>query len=473
MLISQKFFDKCDPSYQAVITQLELDLSSTEANHLKEEFLENFSSKYIMPKEYWSLKLELANYLWSISEEQCSSFVLKGIYHFYYDRKNEVYISDGFYRKILHLSIKKFALMLPSKKRDYIKNALLYPHKHLEKFYKEYDEIGTSPLPAALMKRHNEMKELYERIKESENDLEKWFSLLFEANDRKFIIHNIEYRIGGDLLNKKLWKIYIKYLKEENDFHGLFHLYSKYCRFFLDDFEMKAEYETEVKKYGENLIKPWIEVPWTGPYDFEETEYWPDVYDREEKSNPNSAYISPIPTPMEPTGNFYDNIIPQEFSLPKPLIRYILECTSDILLRKLHQTCKYIFLQKPTPICYSIEVPTKTTSFINEALLLNDIEHPPLNNYLLTNSLFARNFGNINYNPFFLSSTIIPSLSQCIAKYIKIGFQKLTYNELKFFIGSGNVELLEMFDSKITDEKNENVPLEDILKLVPKIRHFQ
>uniref|UniRef100_A0A914PQT0 Uncharacterized protein n=1 Tax=Panagrolaimus davidi TaxID=227884 RepID=A0A914PQT0_9BILA len=90
MLISQKFFDKCDPSYQAVITQLELDLSSTEANHLKEEFLENFASKYIMPKEYWSLKLELANYLWSISEEKCSSFVLKGIYHFYYDRKNEV-----------------------------------------------------------------------------------------------------------------------------------------------------------------------------------------------------------------------------------------------------------------------------------------------------------------------------------------------------------------------------------------------
>uniref|UniRef100_A0AC35GCQ6 Uncharacterized protein n=1 Tax=Panagrolaimus sp. PS1159 TaxID=55785 RepID=A0AC35GCQ6_9BILA len=176
-------------------------------------------------------------------------------------------------------------------------NALLYPHKHLEKFYKEYDEIATSPLPAALMKRHNEMKELYQRIKESENNLEKWFSLLFKANDKKFIIHNVEYRIGRDLLNKKLWKIYIKYLKDGNDFHGLFHLYSKYCRFFLDDYVTKAEYETEVKK--------------------------------------------------------------------------------------------------------------------------------------------------------------------------------LTYNELKFFIESGNVELLDMYDSKITDEKNENVPLEDILKLVPKIRYFQ
>uniref|UniRef100_A0AC35GSJ3 Uncharacterized protein n=1 Tax=Panagrolaimus sp. PS1159 TaxID=55785 RepID=A0AC35GSJ3_9BILA len=309
------------------------------------------------------------------------------------------------------------------------------------------------------------MKKLYQRIKESENDLEKWLSLLFEANDRKFIIQNIEYRIGGDLLNKKLWKIYIKYLKEENDFHGLFNLYSKYCRFFLDDYEMKAEYETEVKKYGKRFS-----VAWTEPFEFESLESWDDVYDREKKANPNSPYISPYPTPMEPTGNFYENIIQQEFSLPKPLIRYILDYTNDIFLRKLHQTCKYIFLQKPTPICYSIDGPTETTSFINEALLLNDIKQPPLKNYLLTNSLFARNFGNINNNPFFLSSIIIPSLSQCIAKYIKIGYQKLTFNELKFFIGSGNVELLEMFDSKITDE---NVPLEDVLKFVPKIRRFQ
>uniref|UniRef100_A0A914PWP7 Uncharacterized protein n=1 Tax=Panagrolaimus davidi TaxID=227884 RepID=A0A914PWP7_9BILA len=231
---------------------------------------------------------------------------------------------------------------------------------------------------------------------------------------------------------------------------------------------MKAEYETEAKKYGKKFL-----VAWTEPFEFESSECWDDVYDREKNANPNSAYISPIPTPMEPTGNFYDNIIPQEFSLPKPLIRYILDCTNDILLRKLHQTCKYIFLQKPTPICYSIEVPTETTSFINEALLLNNIEHPPINNYLLTTSLFARNFGNILYNPFFLSSTIIPSLSQCIAKYIKIGYQKLTFNELKFFIGSGNVELLEIFGSKITDGNNGNLPLEDIFKSVPKIRHFQ
>uniref|UniRef100_A0A914PM92 Uncharacterized protein n=1 Tax=Panagrolaimus davidi TaxID=227884 RepID=A0A914PM92_9BILA len=351
MLISQEFFDK------SVITQLELDLSSTEANYLKEEFLDNFSSKYIMPKEYWSLKLELANYFWSISEEQfcfnlCNSFVLKGIYHFYYDRKYEEYTSDGFYRKILHLPIYKFGLIHPSDFQDYIKNALLYPNKHLEKFYKKYDENATSPLPADLLKRHNEMKELYQRIKASENDLEKWFSLLCEASDRKFIIHNIEYRIGGDLLNKRLWKIYIKYLKDENDFHGLFHLYSKYCRFFLDDFEMKGEYETEVKKHGKKFS-----VAWAEPFEFESSECWDDVYDREKNANPNSAYIS--------------------------------------------------------------------------------------------------------------------SLSQCIAKYIKIGFQKLTYNELKFFIGSGNVELLEMFDSKITDGNYGNVTLEDILKLVPKIRYFQ
>uniref|UniRef100_A0A914Z283 Ycf80 n=1 Tax=Panagrolaimus superbus TaxID=310955 RepID=A0A914Z283_9BILA len=472
MLISQKFFDQCDPSYQDDITELERNLSSTEDNEQKQRFLDNFSSKYLMPKEYWELKLELSNYLWSISEEKCSSFVLKGIYHFYYDRKHEVYISDGFYRKILNLSIKKFSLMIPSKSRDYIKNALTYPHRHLEKFYQKYEENATSLPSPDLIKRHNEMKELYHRIKGAKNDdVEKWFSLLSEANDKQFIIHNIEYKIGGNLLDKKLWKIYIKYLKDENDIPELFHLYSKYCRFFLDDSIMKAEYEAEVKKYR-NVAAV---VPWINQFEFEKCESWGDVYGREEAANPNSAFILPNPPPMGFCGNFYANIISQDLSLPKPLIRYILDITNHALLRKFHKCCKYFFLRKPTPICYSIEVlPTKETKFKNEILLVNpnDTVSPPINNFYLTTSLLAHNFGENENQAYFISS-IIPRIFQCDAKYIKIGYQKLTFNELKFFIGSGNVEVLELFDTKIANEKAENVPLEEVMKLVPNIRHFE
>uniref|UniRef100_A0AC34FCI4 F-box domain-containing protein n=1 Tax=Panagrolaimus sp. ES5 TaxID=591445 RepID=A0AC34FCI4_9BILA len=360
--------------------------------------------------------------------------------------------------------------MIPSRSRDYIKNALTYPHKHLEKFYQKYEENATSLLSADLIKRHNEMKELYGQIKAAEIDPEKWFSLLFEANDKQFIIHNIEYRIGRNLLDKKLWKIYIKYLKSENNIQELCHLYSKYCRFFLDDAEMKAEYEAEVKKHGGKIA-----VPWENLFEFECHEDWGDVYGREEAANPNAAFISPSLPPMESVGNFYANIISQEFSLPKPVIRYILDISNHALLRKLHKCCKYFFLKKPTPICYSIEVPTKETKFNNEIVTLNpkDTVSPPIKNYYLTTSLLAQNFGGKDETRLFLSTFVIPQLSQCDAKYVKIGYQKLTFKELKFLIGSGNVEVLELFDTKIIGDNNEDVPLEDIIKWVPRIRQFQ
>uniref|UniRef100_A0A914PWQ9 Uncharacterized protein n=1 Tax=Panagrolaimus davidi TaxID=227884 RepID=A0A914PWQ9_9BILA len=230
---------------------------------------------------------------------------------------------------------------------------------------------------------------------------------------------------------------------------------------------MKAEYETEVKKYGKK-----ISVAWTEPFEFESSKSWDDVCDREKKANPNSAYISPIPPPMKPPGNFYENIIPQGFSLPKPLIRFILDCTNEILLRKLHQTCKYIFLQKPTPICYSIESENTVTTHFNKELLTFSYHTLPyeFNNCLLTTSLLMNNLGQ---DWSYLSSTIIPSLSQCIAKYVEIRHQSLTFNELKFFIGCGNVELLKLYCTPIKDEKNEMVPAEDIFQLVPKIRDFQ
>uniref|UniRef100_A0A914PTS5 Uncharacterized protein n=1 Tax=Panagrolaimus davidi TaxID=227884 RepID=A0A914PTS5_9BILA len=101
------------------------------------------------------------------------------------------------------------------------------------------------------MKRYQEMIPLYHKIKYLERNSEEWFSALLETRDVAFVIHNVERRIGlTSLFNIKLWKLYIGYLEKCGQYSRLLETYSKYCRFFLDDKEMKEKYKAEMMKYG-------------------------------------------------------------------------------------------------------------------------------------------------------------------------------------------------------------------------------
>uniref|UniRef100_A0A914P0V4 Uncharacterized protein n=1 Tax=Panagrolaimus davidi TaxID=227884 RepID=A0A914P0V4_9BILA len=135
-------------------------------------------------------------------------------------------------------------------------------------------------------------KRLYAEIKAVENNVEEWFKLVSkfgdEANDEEFVRHNVEYRLGSNLLDIKLWKLYIEYLRI-HDSKEMLQVYSKYCRFFLDDFEMKEKYKNEVEKYGP------VFVSWKNLFDFESQK----LSDDEEK-NKNKIEDSGMDGPSAP-----------------------------------------------------------------------------------------------------------------------------------------------------------------------------
>uniref|UniRef100_A0AC34FTZ4 Uncharacterized protein n=1 Tax=Panagrolaimus sp. ES5 TaxID=591445 RepID=A0AC34FTZ4_9BILA len=328
---------------------------------------------------------------------------------------------------------------------------------------------NSCPPPITLIKQYEKMKQLYQKIIASEKNVEEWFKNLCEACDTDFVIHNVEYRLGRNLLNKTLWKLYIKFL-ENVDTKKMLQVYSKYCRFFLDDSEMKEEYKTKVEKYGP------VFVHWDAVFDFEKKAVENDEEKEDSDETPQMENRNIVqkfqPFDKNVGKTFYQNYQKQVFPFQQPLMEYILENGNSAVWRKLHQACKYFFVRKLIPICYRLRIQGHTSSFYKEFLELNfnDNENGYLKNTWITTTFFC------NYDqslPTDYLARIIPRLYQCDAKYITIWNQKLSYDELKFFIGSGNVIDLNLLCMRIKDDKNEWINLEKIMEFLPNVEQLQ
>ena len=103
---------------------------------------------------------------------------------------------------------------------------------------------------------------LYEKIEAVDYGSNEWFQLLLEAGDHEFVCDNVEVVLGRNLLNRELWKLYIEYLEKFEPIYML-QIYSKYCRFFLDDIEMKEKYKAAISTHGGTNL------PWENLFDFE------------------------------------------------------------------------------------------------------------------------------------------------------------------------------------------------------------
>uniref|UniRef100_A0A914PSD5 Uncharacterized protein n=1 Tax=Panagrolaimus davidi TaxID=227884 RepID=A0A914PSD5_9BILA len=86
-------------------------------------------------------------------------------------------------------------------------------------------------------------------IKAVEHNVEEWFNVLLEVNDVSFVMHNVECRLGKSLFNTKLWKLYISFLEEHGEYGRLMGISDLYCRFFMDDKEMKEKHKEGMTKY--------------------------------------------------------------------------------------------------------------------------------------------------------------------------------------------------------------------------------
>uniref|UniRef100_A0AC35F1E8 Uncharacterized protein n=1 Tax=Panagrolaimus sp. PS1159 TaxID=55785 RepID=A0AC35F1E8_9BILA len=237
ILLSNEYFNKLDQSYQKCIMELEKELNETlwYDSALKSEIIDKFSDKYLMPKEIWDKRIDLQSLDANPNPKaEYKNIKEKALTHFYSKRKHPIYYRDP-NRKLLKAKFLPAIFPLYEElqitfgeieendndkfDQKYIEYCLTFPHWRLEECLKEFDEISVTPIPKRVFKKYKNVKELYDKIKLSENDLNQWFKCLLESEDDVFIIHNIEYCIGTDLTNKDLWKLYIQYLRDSKKYY--------------------------------------------------------------------------------------------------------------------------------------------------------------------------------------------------------------------------------------------------------------
>uniref|UniRef100_A0A914YMK4 Uncharacterized protein n=1 Tax=Panagrolaimus superbus TaxID=310955 RepID=A0A914YMK4_9BILA len=479
-MLESSFKESLDPSYLKIFTKFEDVLKATKDDKGKRmDLIVQFSSIYMMPKELWDEYFELTHKTPHALEERerTTIMVLPSVYHFFY--KYPIGARDHFgpirlpKRKLLRwkvAAISTFDLGIGiSSNSETLINDISFPNENIERKWRQYEKSSSSMPPQKVVKLYQKMKALFAKIEAiDKNDDEKWIKTLLEVEDNEFVEHNIEYRIGTNLTNKKLWKLYIQYLKDQQqNSYRLLHTYSKYCRFFLDDVEMKEEYRQAAKDYGSP-----VEVPWKNPFDFEifgenvlknyffKNDNLSYNYYEEEENNKVTVYFNT------------DNLIKQQnFPFKTPFIHYIIQNANARVLQNLFKCCKWFFVKNPIPLCYSLvtkqrpmEKPQinfyqQSVEVVKIALNETGIENIYLSTALKIMSLRDR----------MMLSKFIPKMFKCDAKYISIVNQNLTFKELQFLIGHGNVVDLSLSEVHIIDGDNKKeVVIEDIIKLIPK-----
>uniref|UniRef100_A0AC35FF79 DUF38 domain-containing protein n=1 Tax=Panagrolaimus sp. PS1159 TaxID=55785 RepID=A0AC35FF79_9BILA len=508
MILSKEFFDRCSPSYQKVIGTLEQKIAAIKSNNRenmiakRHEIILNFSKNYYTPMEYWKLQVPFNAMLRSYEEWANMGY-------------SEVYINQNYNQALRvrydSIDVSDLGFGDPKRDRDQYLYALdfedfedpqclkadlrdiNYPNSNIRDFYQIYERQLSCPPSNKLIKRYKAMKDLYVKIKAAEDDVEEWFKLLTEVGIDKFVQHNVEFRLSNNLFDTKLWKLYIDFLKLEHP-KEMFLWYSKYCRFFLDDLEMKEKYKKEYEEYGP------VHLPWDNLFDFEavneadeemeDNEDLDDIsdddmeddeedydsfdddmdYDDEDEIGISESDMEASPPFQAIAVNFYKTMKTQKFALSKPIMDYILENADHLVLRKLFKSCKFFFAKKKTPICYYFKITGSKTSFFNEKLALkrsSDSKNLLNNTYVTTTfECVVSKYDKVRYD--YLSKAVIPNLSRCDAKYIFISCQNLSFNEIKFLIGHGNV-IDFCFGGAIKDANNKLVELENIMQYLPNV----
>ena len=67
-----------------------------------------------------------------------------------------------------------------------------------------------------LYQRYKKASELYAQMIAAGDDDEKWFNLIIEVEDEQFVCFHINCRLGKNPLNKRLWKMFIKFQERKN-----------------------------------------------------------------------------------------------------------------------------------------------------------------------------------------------------------------------------------------------------------------
>uniref|UniRef100_A0A914Q454 Uncharacterized protein n=1 Tax=Panagrolaimus davidi TaxID=227884 RepID=A0A914Q454_9BILA len=287
MIISKELYDKCCPSYKKGIDELEKKIAKIKhsdddmATKLCETIMK-FSNSYLTPREYWKYLMQRIYKEIDINDVEklkanCRKIAKRALFHFYYNSEwnaiqYKIY-GDSIIRMIFddlsvcyfnayddkHLKLLNFQYNFyfesgkhKSSFRKYAVKSrdLEYPHAHLQEFMQEYERKSSRIPSAKITQQYKDNKKLYDKIKAVEHNVKEWFNLLLEVNDIDFVMHNVENRLGKNLFNIELWKLYLTFLEKHGEYSRLLEVLSLYCRFFMDDEEMKEKYQTQMAKFG-------------------------------------------------------------------------------------------------------------------------------------------------------------------------------------------------------------------------------
>uniref|UniRef100_A0AC35GY66 DUF38 domain-containing protein n=1 Tax=Panagrolaimus sp. PS1159 TaxID=55785 RepID=A0AC35GY66_9BILA len=439
------FYDKLDPQYREKLVELLEAIESADTN--LENLIFKFSNQFLTPKEIW-IKLKV---IMISSPTLMKLNVFKtSIFHLFYDFESEdvrSMYSESMWWKLYDFDTNTSSINVTN---------FGYPQKYLDKKLTKYERDAHSFLSQTFRQNFKRMKMLYSKIKSVEENVEEWFEALIEVEDEEFIEDNVENRIGNDLTNKKLWKMFFQYLKWINNKQKLLQTYSKYCRFFIGDTEMLEEY-----RYVAGNQK--VPVPWKNPFDFE-------LYDENFFVEPKApAPFCAKNEPLSPIPHFNDeNVSTQTFPFRPNLMHYILKSANAFVLHNLFKTCKWFYHYYPVRICYKFDTQFHVDNKIEICEQSFNVNPHTLNRTKI-DKIFISTCLNVSdlykQNDF---SRFIPRIYRCTAKYISIENQKLSDKEMEFLIGHGNVEDLNL--KRVRNCKTDYFILDDILKMIPKIK---
>uniref|UniRef100_A0A914QBZ2 DUF38 domain-containing protein n=1 Tax=Panagrolaimus davidi TaxID=227884 RepID=A0A914QBZ2_9BILA len=493
MTIPKELYDQCCPEYQKLIKELEeKNAYSTRHNYNHDdpskestEIILKFSDNYLTPNKYWEqcvntiVVLEPKPVGWEKRYHKVLAIARK---HFYFHKR----INEDFFSEIDNhskmLIVYEEDLDESGQYYSIDEDDLSYPHNCLKKCFHHFEKYSLRLPPTNVIKKYEQMKTLYTKIKAVEKDADKWIKCLKEFGNDTFLLNNVENRLGKNLMDINLWKTYMAFLKEDGKNQRLLETYSKYCRFFLDDKEMKEVYKSEMIKYGP------VKLQWKNLFDFEicgdcgESNPEKD-FDGNEKSDKDESMDEDVESDTDCDmkdieqidknlySTFYDKFHIQSFHFRESLIHCILKNANHRLLRKLFFSCKYFFFKQPTPICYRLKMDSEEC-FEDESIVVK----PSSNLKIFFNDTYITGSIEINkskepVNKFI--SNLIPCLYRCEAKYINLVYQNLSFEELKFLIQHGGVIELNLSTSKIIDENDDYIFLEEITAFLPNIEKLR
>ena len=256
---------------------------------------------------------------------------------------------------------------------------------------------------------------------------------------------------------------------------------SRYCRFFVDDLQMREKYRSVIRSAESELDNfKWALDSAKLEYDFGcETTSIKMIRKLAKRKLGNSiAAVSTftaiydllnVPLTQEPpkkAGFQRNDTVSQNFALPKPLISYICGSGNYEVTQKLQYASKQTYLLTKKTLCFNVSITDLDENEAFEESLFVSTENPninQINNIFIFNTLFV-----LHDEPDTLSS-VIPKITRCTLRHLILCGQVLTLKEYNFLTASKTIELLWLHFSTVIDVDYVSAEVKDEIRQLPKI----